>query len=66
MGDDRVRETHVEADVQVVGVDDPFMVGGYPLNEPGDSSLGAPPGETINCRCSAVYYYDGDVPDDPF
>lgn len=53
VGDRRVRSTHVSADKQVVSIDEPFMVGGYPMRHPGDLSLGAPVKEWINCRCSS-------------
>lgn len=52
MHDDRVRETHAAADGQTVGLDEPFIVGGYPMMHPGDRN--APVGETINCRCVTV------------
>ena len=50
-GDARTRETHAAADGQVVGQGEAFNVGGALLMFPGDTSLGAPAGETINCRC---------------
>jgi HK97 family phage portal protein len=56
--DDRIRDTHKEADEQVVPVDDPFTVGGFKLQWPGDSSLGAPAEEVIQCRCTVGYLTD--------
>lgn len=51
-GDNRVRETHREMDGQKVGLNEPFITpNGDRLMYPGDSSLGAPPEETIQCRC---------------
>jgi hypothetical protein len=50
-GDSRTRSSHGAADGQKVGKDEAFTVGGYQLRYPGDTSLGAPGGETINCRC---------------
>jgi SPP1 gp7 family putative phage head morphogenesis protein len=47
--DGRERETHAAADGQVVGINDPFRVGGATCQYPGDDSL--PPELRINCRC---------------
>ncbi len=59
IGDGRERATHAAANGQRVGIDEPFTVGGFSLKYPGDSSLGAPIGETANCRCSTFYTTDG-------
>lgn len=67
----RTRPTHLEADGQTVGVDEPFMVGGAPLMYPGDPA--GPPEETINCfpayvqvdypaiRSATRRWYEGDL-----
>lgn len=52
--DDRARDSHVEANGQVVDIDAPFAVGGYELMFPGDTSLGADLGEIVNCRCTVI------------
>ncbi len=57
--DGRVRDTHAEADSQIRGLDEPFDVGGYMLDHPGDMLAGAP-GETINCRCTVVPVIGGE------
>lgn len=49
-GDSRTRESHEDANGQVVGVDTPFLVGGSEIDHPGDKS--APIEEWINCRCT--------------
>ncbi len=53
--DGRERPTHHEAHGQEVLVDQPFIVGGAMLKQPGDTSLGAPLSETINCRCFSSF-----------
>jgi hypothetical protein len=47
-----VRQTHLAADGQVRGIDEPFNVGGAQLMYPGDEN--GPPEEVINCHCVAV------------
>ena len=54
MKDERVRGSHATADGQTVPINEPFTVGGYKLMYPCDDSLGAPPSETIGCRCLEV------------
>jgi len=51
--DDRTREDHADADGQIVGLNEPFTVGGVQMMEPGDPS--APPEQTINCRCAVAF-----------
>jgi len=51
--DDRTRDTHSEADGQIVRANDTFLVGGQPMMFPGDPAGGA--AECINCRCSVAY-----------
>lgn len=55
-GDERVRDTHAEADGQTVPIDQPFDVGGEQLMYPGDPNGSLE--ETINCRCVPVYGND--------
>lgn len=50
-GDALTRMTHAFADGQRRPFREPFNVGGYRIMYPGDSSLGAPASETIQCRC---------------
>jgi len=52
--DNKVRSTHVRADRQRVRLGTPFTVGGFRLQRPSDSSLGAPAKETARCRCKAI------------
>ena len=52
-GDDRTRATHLDADGQEVGIDEPFEVGGEELDFPGDP--GGSSAETVQCRCT-VYF----------
>lgn len=51
--DRRTRETHADANGQTVALDQPFSVGGYDLDFPGDPN--GPPQEVINCRCTSAY-----------
>lgn len=64
-GDEKVRTprrgarfNHVEADGQQRREREPFVVSGELLMYPGDSSLGASIGNTINCRCTLVPIVD--------
>ena len=50
-GDARTRPSHAAVDGQVVAYGEAFNVGGALLMFPGDTSLGAPGDEVINCRC---------------
>lgn len=52
--DSRTRHAHAEADGQVVAFNEAFTVGGEKLRYPGDTSLGATVGNTINCRCASI------------
>jgi hypothetical protein len=54
-GDQKVRPTHRSANGQVRNIGEPFHVGSSLMQEPRDESLGASAGETINCRCVALY-----------
>ncbi len=51
--DSRVRDDHRDADEQTVPYDQPFIVGGRRLMQPGDRS--APIELTINCRCTLIF-----------
>jgi len=50
--DDRTRDSHAAADGQIKPMDEPFIIGGYQMNYPGDMSLGAPLSEVAECRCT--------------
>jgi uncharacterized protein with gpF-like domain len=54
-GDDRVRESHAEADGDEARMDKPFTVGGAEMLHPMDTN--GPPEEWINCRCVLKYDY---------
>ena len=57
--DGRARDTHLAAEFHYseggdpgpIPMDEAFVVGGYSMMYPGDSELGAPPGEIVDCRC---------------
>ncbi len=51
--DDRVRETHLEVNGELIGLNESFIVGGNECQYPHDESL--PPEEVINCRCNLLF-----------
>lgn len=54
--DGRERDTHSEMDGQQRGIDEPYeSPSGARLMFPGDSSLGAPASEVVNCRCTEMF-----------
>lgn len=57
--DARTRPSHAEANGQVVGIDEPFQVGGVEMMRP--HAPGAPAGEVVNCRCVMLSYWPGDT-----
>lgn len=55
-GDGQVRDTHREMDGQRVGIDEAFTSpSGARMMHPHDTSLGAPAGERVACRCRVRY-----------
>lgn len=50
--DARTRESHADADGQIVGLDESFDVGGESLDYPGDGA--GSPAATANCRCTVL------------
>ncbi len=57
--DGRTREEHILADGQIVGVDEPFIVGGEELMKPGDDSGSG--WNIYNCRCGMYSIVKGRV-----
>lgn len=57
--DARTRETHAMADGQTVPINEPFDVGGVPMDRPLDPA--APASEVVNCRCTVELLYPEDV-----
>lgn len=51
--DERVRFDHMEVEGVTVGINEHFIVGGYPMLYPLDGN--APIEQTANCRCSVSY-----------
>lgn len=60
--DGRTRLAHLEADGQLVGLNQPFVVDGDFLQVPGDPAGRAD--NVINCRCSVAYVFDDENDDD--
>ena len=58
--DDRTRDSHRIADGQTVPIAEPFTVGGFPLDHPGDPA--GPAQEVIQCRCTALYLDEEEAP----
>lgn len=56
--DARTRPSHNLADGQIAPLSGKFIVGGFSLDHPGDTT--GPASETINCRCTTLF--DVDVP----
>lgn len=54
--DGKVRDAHVTLDGTEINENDLFEYNGYKLDYPGDSSLGASPDLTVNCRCFLNYH----------
>ena len=54
-GDEKVRETHNEVNGETIPIQQPFIVGGYRMMFPGDTSFGAPAQEVVKCRCTVQY-----------
>lgn len=53
--DQRTRPSHRDVHRQKRPLDEPYDVGDSRLMYPGDTSLGAPGTETIQCRCTELY-----------
>lgn len=58
VGDNDTRDSHRVANGQVVGVNAPFIVGGYEARFPGDPFL--PAEDRVNCRCTTVETFQDD------
>ena len=60
--DKRVRDTHRAMNRHpVIPLNQAFTVGGSQMLMPGDSTLGAPAREVINCRCNLRYYKESEL-----
>jgi hypothetical protein len=62
IGDSSTRETHMEANNQIVKIGEPFTIGGYECDYPGDDAL--PPEERCRCRCTVVAAFADEQSDD--
>lgn len=59
--DPRTRASHLQADGQLVLLEETFSIGGFPLDHPGDP--GGPAHEVINCRCTMTYEVVDEITD---
>jgi hypothetical protein len=58
--DDRTRFDHFNTDPNLwIPIKDNFIIGGFPMAFPTDSTQGAPIGEIINCRCMLRFRLSG-------
>lgn len=55
-GDSRVRHSHEAMNGKRLPLDENWVINGKELAFPGDSSLGALPKDTIQCRCIELYH----------
>ena len=53
--DNRTRRDHYLMNRVTVGINDNFIVGGFPMQQPGDRTQGAPAKEICNCRCVVAF-----------
>lgn len=53
--DNRTRRDHYMMNRVTVGINENFIVGGYPMQQPGDRTQGAPAKEICNCRCVVAF-----------
>jgi len=56
--DNRTRHDHSAVNGKIVGIDETFNVGGFPMLQPGDrgeSGKKTPAKEIVNCRCTSAY-----------
>lgn len=57
VGDNRVRDTHVEVEGVTIPIEEPFELAGGLMMRPHDVSLGVDESEVVGCRCSLSYSY---------
>lgn len=55
VGDNRVRESHVEVEGLTIPIEEPFVLRGGLMMSPHDDSMGVSEDELIFCRCSLTY-----------
>lgn len=54
--DKKERETHLQVGRTIKPIDHPFVVGGFLMQHPKDTSLGANSSQIVNCRCTIKYF----------